>query len=177
MNIEELIWYDDIVEKLQKKHGVRKHEVRQLLASRPQFRKVERGHRAGEDVYAALGQTLEGRYLIAYFIYKLNRQCIVLSARDMTSGERKMFMKKKTSISRATDYGKIAEFWDSEDLSKHWGETEPAEFEVDIKSEISYYAVDSDLSEKIQEIARRHGVSADTLLKIWLQEKIEEQKV
>ena len=39
----------------------------------------------------------------------------------------------------------------------------------------AYYAVDNKLSAKVQEFARSHGVSPDTLLNLWLQEKLQEQ--
>jgi len=74
-------------------------------------------------------------------------------------------------------YEEIGEFWDTHDLAEHWDETTSAEFEIDMKSELTYYAVDSRLSAKIQEFARRRGVSPDTLLNLWLQEKLQEQNV
>lgn len=83
--------------------------------------------------------------------------------------------KNKSSISKAQSYEEIGEFWDAHDLSDYWDETRPAEFEVDILSEVVYYAVDKELSAKIQASARRRGVSPDTLLNLWLQEKLQEQ--
>ena len=93
MKIKGLIWFDEIIEKLARKHKVSQNGVREVLANRPQFRFVEKGHRAGENVYAALGQTKSGRYLIVFFIYKKDGRVVVLSARDMTSSERKRYEK------------------------------------------------------------------------------------
>ena len=62
MKIGEIIWLEDIVEKLEKKHSVRQNEVIEVLENKPKFRFVEKGHRKGENVYAALGQTYEGRF-------------------------------------------------------------------------------------------------------------------
>ena len=53
----------------------------------------------------------------------------------------------------------IGEYWDNHDLTEHWDETKPAEFEVDIQSEVTYFAVKKQLSEKIKAFARRRGVS------------------
>ena len=50
MRILGFIWLDDIVEKIEAKHHVEQYEIREIFASRPQFRRVERGHRPGEDV-------------------------------------------------------------------------------------------------------------------------------
>jgi uncharacterized DUF497 family protein len=62
LNIVGFIWLEEIVEKLLVKHRVEMDEVEELFNSRPKFRFVEGGHREGEDVYAALGQTEAGRY-------------------------------------------------------------------------------------------------------------------
>jgi len=84
--------------------------------------------------------------------------------------------KNRSSISKAQSYRETGEFWDTHDLADYWDQTKPADFEVDIQSEMTYYAVDHELSTKIQAIAKRRGISADTLLNLWLQEKIQEQK-
>jgi len=49
---------------------------------------------ASEDVYSAMGRTDAGRYLIIFFIYKKNKDAIILSARQMTSKEKKRYGKK-----------------------------------------------------------------------------------
>lgn len=84
--------------------------------------------------------------------------------------------KQKSSISQATSYKEIGEFWDTHDLSDFWDKTKEATFEVDVQSEVTYYALDKELSEKIQAIAQKRGISADTLINIWVQEKLQEQK-
>jgi hypothetical protein len=37
--------------------------------------------------------------------------------------------------------------------------------------------LDSKLSKKVRSIAKKRGVSPDTLLNLWVQEKLQEQKV
>ncbi len=83
--------------------------------------------------------------------------------------------KNKSSISKAKGYEEIGEYWDTHDLAEHWEETKPAKFEVDIQSEVTYFAVEKELSEKVKAFAKRRGVSPDTLLNLWLQEKLREQ--
>lgn len=85
-------------------------------------------------------------------------------------------MRRKSSLSQATSYKEIGEFWDKQDLSEVWEKTKEAAFGVNIESEISYYAVDRTLSEKLQTLALKRGVTADTLVNLWLQEKLQEQK-
>ncbi|HZV46621.1 MAG TPA: CopG family antitoxin [Thermodesulfovibrionales bacterium] len=84
--------------------------------------------------------------------------------------------KHKSSVSEATSYKEISEFWDTHDLSEFWDKTKEASLEVDIESEVTYYAVDKMLSEQIQSIAQKRGVTADTLINLWVQEKLQEQR-
>ena len=85
--------------------------------------------------------------------------------------------KHKSSVSQATSYREIGEFWDTHDLADFWDKTKDVAFEVAIESEVTYYAVDRVLSERIQAIASKRGVSADTLVNLWMQEKLKEQAV
>lgn len=94
MKIIGLIWYENIIEKLEQKHNVQQHEVREVLANNPKFRYVENGLQPDENVYAALGRTDAGRYIIIFFIYKKDKQALVVSARDMTHAERKKYEQK-----------------------------------------------------------------------------------
>jgi uncharacterized DUF497 family protein len=91
MRIIDIIWLPQIIDKLNWKHGVIPEEVEEILFSNPEVRKVQKGHKKGEDLYAALGRTESGRYLIVYFIYKITREALILSARDMDQRERKIY--------------------------------------------------------------------------------------
>lgn len=91
MRIKDLIWLEEIVEKLWVKHHVDVVEVREVLEGRPRFRFVEKGHRRGENLYAALGRTDAGRYLTVFFVLKDNGQALVVSARDMSAADRKRY--------------------------------------------------------------------------------------
>jgi len=85
--------------------------------------------------------------------------------------------KPKTSISSARSYKKMAEFWDTHDLSDFWGKTRATDFQVDIQSEVTYYSLDKTLSKKVQSVARNRGISTDTLINLWIQEKLQDQNV
>lgn len=94
----------------------------------------------------------------------------------LTVSERKEDMpRSKSSISQARSYKEIGEFWDTHDLGDYWDQTKPVEFEVDIQSEAIYYAIEPKLSAKISRIARKRGVAAETLLNLWLKEKLREE--
>ncbi|HCO95968.1 MAG TPA: hypothetical protein DIU00_18855 [Phycisphaerales bacterium] len=94
MKINGIIWLDSVIEKISIKHGVSCEEIRQILQKRTMFRFIEKGHRTNENVYAALGQTEAGRYMIVFFIYKSDHRILILTARDMTVAERRRYEKK-----------------------------------------------------------------------------------
>ncbi len=81
----------------------------------------------------------------------------------------------KSSISQANSYQEIGEFWDTHDVTDYWEETEPVDFEVDIQSEVRYCALEPALADKVSKIARQRGLSAETLINLWVQEKIQEE--
>ena len=78
----------------------------------------------------------------------------------------------KTSISKANTYQEIGEYWDTHDLGEIWDKTRPASFQVDIQSVFRYFPVELKISQKITEIAKKRGVSSETLVNLFLQEKV-----
>jgi hypothetical protein len=58
----------------------------------------------------------------------------------------------------AQSYEEIGEYWGTHDLAEHWEETRPAKFEVDIQSEVTYFAVGGALSEKVKAFAKWRSV-------------------
>lgn len=84
-----MLWLEEILDKLERKHRVQGTEV---LDNRPRFRFVERGHHEG--VYVALGRTDAGRFLAVFFVFKRDGRALVVSARDMTSAEKRLYEQK-----------------------------------------------------------------------------------
>ena len=80
----------------------------------------------------------------------------------------------KSSISHASSYREIGEYWDEHDLEDAWDPSRQVEFEVSIESRFRYFPLDRDLSRKIDDAARRRGVTAETLLNLWVQEKLQQ---
>ena len=91
MYISDIIWLPHIIDKLAWKHDILPEEVDQVLFGKPHFRKVQKGHISGEDVYAAYGQTDVGRYVIIFFVYKSTREALILSGREMEREERRLY--------------------------------------------------------------------------------------
>ncbi len=82
---------------------------------------------------------------------------------------------EKSSISQAASYQAIGEFWDNHDLGDFWAQTEPADFAVDLQTDILYYAVETTLAQRLRLLAKQRGVSAETLLNLWVLEKMQEE--
>ncbi len=95
MHLEEIIWLEQFVDKIESKHGVKTAEVEEVLCSRPYALHAEKGQVPGEDLYAAYGQTDAGRYLVVFFIDKGRATALPISARDMKPKERKFYARKK----------------------------------------------------------------------------------
>lgn len=91
MRIQAIVWLPDVIEKLDVKHSVTVEEVEELFQSGAHFRRGPIGNQPGEHLYNAYGQTYAGRYLFVVFIYKRNRKALILSARDMTDSEQRLY--------------------------------------------------------------------------------------
>jgi hypothetical protein len=80
----------------------------------------------------------------------------------------------KSSISKAQSYREIGEFWDRHDVTDYWEQTEAVEFEVNLESDVRLVALEPDLASKANEVAWKKGVSLETLLNLWVREKLDE---
>jgi uncharacterized DUF497 family protein len=98
MKIADVIWLDDIVEKIETKHGVETWEVEEVLHSEPEFRRGGKARRDKEHLYYALGQTEAGRHLFIVFIPKHGNKALVLTARDMSEREKKGYRRRKRHV-------------------------------------------------------------------------------
>lgn len=96
MEVYEVIWRNQFVEKLATKHNVSTNEVEEVLFGHPFVRFWQKGETAGEDLYLAYGQTNAGRYLVVFFICKPRHMALPISARNMTNSERRYYNEHKT---------------------------------------------------------------------------------
>ena len=65
-----------------------------------------------------------------------------------------------------------ADFWDSHDVTDYWELTREASFEVDIQRRVFLAALEPELAKKLTAYAHRQGVSTETLINVWLTEKL-----
>ncbi len=96
MKTGQRIWLPSIREKIVSKHNVYPDEAEEVFTSNPPVRYARKGRRRGEDVYFAMGKTGGGRLLIIFFVRKLSGEALVISARDMTAKERRLYEKAKS---------------------------------------------------------------------------------
>lgn len=77
---------------------------------------------------------------------------------------------KLSSISKAKTYEKMGEFWDSHDFTEFDDKTAPdAEFEISCK-----ISVEPDLFSSIEKHARLRKIDPETLVNLWLHEKLDQ---
>jgi len=82
--------------------------------------------------------------------------------------------KSKKKIERAgasMTVSEAGEYWDTHSFVGE-GDVKEVRFDVDIQSVKYYYAVEKELAMKLSEIARAKGISPETLLNLWIKEKI-----
>jgi len=76
-----------------------------------------------------------------------------------------------TSISKASTLEEIADFWDTHSVADHWDQTHEAEFEVRAKRR-RRVTLAPELYMRIEAQARIRGVLPETLINLWLAERL-----
>ncbi len=78
-----------------------------------------------------------------------------------------------TGVSRAGTVEEIGEYWDSHSLADHWDETHEVEFEVRAKRR-RRVTLEPEVYNEIEEQARARGIAPETLVNVWLLERLHE---
>ena len=81
----------------------------------------------------------------------------------------------RSSISNATTYKEMGEFWDTHDSAEYLDQSEPVHFDFDGATSTFYFRLEAALAEKLRAAAKQHGVSSETLLNLWVQEKLAQE--
>lgn len=74
-------------------------------------------------------------------------------------------------ISKGRTLDEIADFWDNHSLADHWDETREADFEVRARRR-RRVTIDPELYSEVEAQARIRGISTETLVNVWLAERI-----
>lgn len=65
-----------------------------------------------------------------------------------------------------------SEFWDTHDLADYWDLTREVDLEVNLERRAFLTALEPELAKKLTARARQEGVSTETLINVWLTEKL-----
>lgn len=80
-----------------------------------------------------------------------------------------------TSISQAGTLEEIGEFWDTHSLDDYWEEIHEAQFEVRAKQR-KRITLEPEIYKQLEAEARIRGVVPETLVNLWLAEKLQSSK-
>lgn len=80
---------------------------------------------------------------------------------------------KKSSLSKSNNILEMGNFWDEHDVSNFNNKTHPVKFDVELRTKKEYVTLLPELVEKISKYARSCGVSVESLINTWLQQKID----
>lgn len=87
--------------------------------------------------------------------------------------ERSKVKKRKDPLPEQFDNVEEAvEFWDTHSLADYEESWKDVQCEIDVKRRTYQISLDIGLYQKLRRAARKKGVSADTLVNLWLQEKV-----
>ncbi|HEY53008.1 MAG TPA: hypothetical protein G4N94_06090 [Caldilineae bacterium] len=78
---------------------------------------------------------------------------------------------RKSSISEASTLREIGAFWDTHDFTDF--DSDAPDVKIEFASSI---AIEPDLLSEIEDQASMRGVTVETLVNLWLQEKLVEQR-
>ena len=169
MKISGVLWLQKIIDKIERKHHITQSEVEQVLSNNPQYRFIEKGRIEGENVYSAYGRTDAGRYVTIIFIHKFNSRALIISVRDMDKKENNM-EKTIESIPNDMSIEQASEFWDTHSVADYPSHIVEMEFKPEER--ITFVAVANELLRQLDIKAKENGVSIETLVNLWLQEKL-----
>jgi hypothetical protein len=65
-----------------------------------------------------------------------------------------------------------AEFWDRHDVTDYDDLTTEVHFDVDLQRRTVLTALEPELAKRVAEVAQRQGIATETLINLWLSEKL-----
>lgn len=84
--------------------------------------------------------------------------------------------KNKTTISKASTYQEIGEYWDTHELPEDAPEVE-FNLKFDPDPHHFYFEIENSVSDRLRTVAAKRGVSAESLVSLWVKEKLDSDLV
>ena len=78
-----------------------------------------------------------------------------------------------SGISKGRTLKEIGDFWDEHSLADFWDQTHEVEFEVKAKRR-RRVTLEPDVYQRIEEEARARGIAPETLVNVWLVERLQQ---
>jgi len=68
------------------------------------------------------------------------------------------------------------EFWDTHSLADYWDQSREVEIEVALKSSKHIVTIEEGIAREVRKRARAQGLTPETLVNLWLREKLQKAK-
>jgi len=85
-----------------------------------------------------------------------------------------MKSERTSSISKARTLEEIAEFWDTHSLADFDDQTYEVDMTFDPAARRSVVSIEPELMEELRRVARERRVSTQTLVNLWLRQRIDQ---
>ncbi len=80
----------------------------------------------------------------------------------------------RSSLSQSTSYEEMAAFWETHDTTEFQAAFEEVEVEIGARRSSHRVAIAGDLFQQLASVSRQQGVQPETLVNLWLAERLRE---
>jgi uncharacterized DUF497 family protein/predicted DNA binding CopG/RHH family protein len=171
-------WDEWNAPKIWEKHSVSQAECEQVFFNEPLVVAGDAKHSEEERRYYLLGMTDQGRLLFLVFTLRADR-IRVITARDIgTRSEGFIEMSKKKAIPNFKSEDLARDFWAEHDSSEHvdWSSAKKAVFpQLRPSTKTISLRLPEALLEDLKYLANKRDVPYQSLLKIYLAERVEDE--
>jgi len=85
-----------------------------------------------------------------------------------------MAEEKRSSISQARTLEEMADFWDTHSLADYDDQTYEVEMTFDPSARRTYVGIEPELLDDLRRVAHQRRVSTQTLINLWLRQRVDE---
>lgn len=175
MRLNEVIWKDYYVDKIEVKHGVLTDEVEEILFGKPHVRRAQKGHIKGEDLYTAMDEATQDDIWL-YFLFvreqprcRFRREIWLIPKKDIMTDKQKVIDPIPEEFA---SYEEAAEFWDTHDTTDYPDSFETVSVQTELKHRRFEVEIDADLMPVLSKQAQSRGVRVSRMVSEMLREKV-----
>lgn len=171
-------WDKDNLEKNRKRHKVHFKEAEEVFLNKPLKTYRDKKHSQKEERFTALGMTNEGRRL--YLVFTIRKEGLRIISQGIKAEKKGGCMPKKKlqQIPKFESENEEREFWATHDFTDYLDQFEPVELDLSkLKptTESISLRLPGYLLMRIKEIANSRDVPYQSLMKIFLAERVEKE--